>query len=93
MPHGAQEVVVQVASCLLDRDFVVAVTAAAIALLGVVIGGLLDHLLLLRTDRIKRERDRAARRFEAWTEGVRPSINIHDLPDPIPGIDDIEIEE
>jgi hypothetical protein len=58
---------------LTDHDLLLLFTGAAIALVSAVITALMQHILSLREDRIRRERDERARNREHLTE-IPPSL-------------------
>jgi len=51
----------------IDHDLLLLLTGAVIALVSTVIAGLVQHILSLREDRIKRERDGQAKKRENLT--------------------------
>jgi len=59
----------------IDHDLLLLLTGAAIALVSTVIAALVQHILSLREDRIRRERDEQGRRREDLTK-IPPSLKL-----------------
>ena len=65
---------------MIDRDVALLLIGAAIALASGLIAALVQHLLSLRADRIKRERDRVEKQSAILSEGASDRTSLEFAP-------------